>query len=213
MGRRRRTETIAGCGRWFRGWHAPGNARTFITLAPTIPGSSASPGVLSHLDVRLTASLFPSVQTVDAPDPNRTHRSHHPVHLPRARGVRTQVTSVPRHRHHAAFRRARARSCHTQLTLGACRPHWREVVLSSSCASERVRRSPQCGGSRDCQAPSQWRRDLPCWVNVTVHGVQQHCFHWARHILQCWAWPPCGLLHMVRMSFGRVIGRDRVNCA
>ena len=124
-----------------------------------------------------------------------------------------------RHRHHAAFRRARARSCHTQLTLSACRPHWREVVLSSSCASERVRRSPQCGGSRDCQAPSQWRRALPCWVYVTVHpfgvarGVQQHCFHWARHILQCWAWPPCGLLHMVRMSFGRVIGRDHVNCA
>ena len=74
-----------------------------------------------------------------------------------------------RHRHHAAFRRARARSCHTQLTLSACRPHWREVVLSSSCASERVRRSPQCGGSRDCQAPSRWRRALPCWANVTVH--------------------------------------------
>ena len=79
-----------------------------------------------------------------------------------------------RHRHHAAFRRARARSCHTQLTLGACRPHWREVVLSSSCASERVRRSPQCGGSRDCQAPSQWRRALPCWANVTVHRLASH---------------------------------------
>ena len=79
-----------------------------------------------------------------------------------------------RHRHHAAFRRARARSCHTQLTLSACRPHWREVVLSSSCASERVRRSPQCGGSRDCQAPSQWRRALPCWANVTVHRLASH---------------------------------------
>ena len=79
-----------------------------------------------------------------------------------------------RHRHHAAFRRARARSCHTQLTLSACRPHWREVVLSSSCASERVRRSPQCGGSRDCQAPSRWRRALPCSANVTVHRLASH---------------------------------------
>ena len=38
--------------------------------------------------------------------------------------------------------------------------------------------------------------------------MQHHCFHWARHMLQCWAWPHCGLLHMVRMPFGRVMGRN-----
>ena len=44
-------------------------------------------------------------------------------------------------------------------------------MLSSSCASERVRRSPQCGGSRDCQSPLQWRRVLPCLVKLPEQGV------------------------------------------
>ena len=35
---------------------------------------------------------------------------------------------------------------------------------------------------------------------------------WARHILHCWAWLDCGLLHMVQVAFGRVIGGDHVNC-
>ena len=99
----------------------------------------------------------------------RCHGRHAPAgEQPRRRRLRIGLPAP------TAFRRARARSCHTQLTLGACRPHWREVVLSSSCASERVRRSPQCGGSRDCQAPSQWRRALPCWANVTVHRLASH---------------------------------------
>ena len=66
----------------------------------------------------------------------------------------------------------RARALTTSIvTFGARRPHWREVVLSSSCASERVRRSPQCGGSRDCQSPLQWRRVLPCLVKLPEQGV------------------------------------------
>ena len=143
----------------------------------------------------------------------RCHGRHAPAgEQPRRR----RLTGLAfRHRHHAAFCRARARSCHTQLTLSACRPHWREVVLSSSCASERVRRSPQCGGSRDCQAPSRWRRALPCDGSPfgVAREMQHHCFHWARHMLQCWAWPHCWLLHMVRMPFGPVMGREHVNCA
>ena len=75
--------------------------------------------------------------------------------------------------------RAKAKSAKTRaraltasiVTFGARRPHWREVVLSSSCASERVRRSSQCGGSRDCQSPLQWRRPLPCLVKLPVLGV------------------------------------------
>ena len=57
------------------------------------------------------------------------------------------------------------------VTFGARRPHWREVVLCSSCASERVRRSSQCGGSRNCQSPLQWRRALPCLVKLPEQGV------------------------------------------
>ena len=40
--------------------------------------------------------------------------------------------------------------------------------MISSCVSERVRRSSQCGGSRDCQSPLQWRRALPCLVQSCV---------------------------------------------
>ena len=43
--------------------------------------------------------------------------------------------------------------------------------MSSSCASERVRRSSQCGGSRDCQTPLQWRRPQPSLVKLPVLGV------------------------------------------
>ena len=80
------------------------------------------------------------------------------------------------------------------VTFGARRPHWREVVLSSSCASERVRRSSQCGGSRDCQSPLQWRRALPCLVSCRNKAFASGCccLHWAQHMLRCSSWAPCG---------------------
>ena len=62
--------------------------------------------------------------------------------------------------------------------------------MSSSCASERVRRSSQCGGSRDCQSPLQWRRALPCLVKLLLppldaaHAeLQQLSAVWG-----CWMW-------------------------
>ena len=63
-----------------------------------------------------------------------------------------------------ARRKRRQVRTNSIVTFGARRPHWREVVLSSSCASERVRRSSQCGGSRDCQSPLRWRRALPAML-------------------------------------------------
>ena len=81
------------------------------------------------------------------------------------------------------------------VTFGARRPHWREVVLCSSCASERVRRSSQCGGSRNCQSPLQWRRALPCLVKLPEQGVcvgllLPPCG--AQHMLNCSSWAVCG---------------------
>ena len=81
------------------------------------------------------------------------------------------------------------------VTFGARRPHWREVVLSSSCASERVRRSPQCGGSRDCQSPLQWRRVLPCLVKLPEQGV---CVGLLL--------PPLGAAHAEMQQLGAVWG-------
>ena len=99
-----------------------------------------------------------------------------------------------RHRHRAAFRRARALTA-SIVTFGARRPHWREVVLSSSCASERARRSPQCGGSRDCQSPLQWRRVLPCLVKLPEQGV---CVGLLL--------PPLGAAHAEMQQLGAVWG-------
>ena len=101
------------------------------------------------------------------------------------------------------------------VTFGARRPHWREVVLSSSCASERVRRSSQCGGSRDCQSPLQLRRALPCLVSCRNKAFASGCccLHWAQHMLKSSSWALCGLLDVVHTSFGRLMGREHVNCA
>ena len=89
----------------------------------------------------------------------------------------------------------RARALTASIVMfGARRPHWREVVLSSSCASERVRRSSQCGGSRDCQSPLQWRRALPCLVSCRNKAFASGCccLHWAQHMLKCSSWALCG---------------------
>ena len=88
-------------------------------------------------------------------------------------------------------------------------------MLSSSCASERVRRSSQCGGSRDCQSPLQWRRALPCLVSCRNKAFASGCccLHWAQHMLKSSSWALCGLLDVVHTSFGRLMGREHVNCA
>ena len=88
-------------------------------------------------------------------------------------------------------------------------------MLSSSCASERVRRSSQCGGSRDCQSPLQWRRALPCLVSCRKKAFASGycCLHWAQHMLKSSSWALCGLLDVVHTSFGRLMGREHVNCA
>ena len=94
---------------------------------------------------------------------------------------------------HPQATRARALTA-SIVTFGARRPHWREVVLSSSCASERVRRSSQCGGSRDCQSPLQWRRALPCLVSCRNKAFASGCccLHWAQHMLKSSSWALCG---------------------
>ena len=88
-------------------------------------------------------------------------------------------------------------------------------MLSSSCAPERVRRSSQCGGSRDCQSPLQLRRDLPCLVSCRKKAFASGCccLHWAQHMLKSSSWALCGLLDVVHTSFGRLMGREHVNCA
>ena len=68
-------------------------------------------------------------------------------------------------------------------------------MLSSSCASERVRRSPQCGGSRYCQSPLQWRRVLPCLVKLPEQGV---CVGLLL--------PPLGAAHAEMQQLGAVWG-------
>ena len=67
-------------------------------------------------------------------------------------------------------------------------------MLSSSCASERVRRSSQCGGSRDCQSPLQWRRALPCLVSCRNKAFASGCccLHGTQHMLKCSSWADCG---------------------
>ena len=90
--------------------------------------------------------------------------------------------------------RARAHRQHCDVWRSTPALERAEVVLSSSCASERVRRSSQCGGSRDCQSPLQWRRDLPCLVSCRNKAFASGCccLHWAQHMLRCSSWAPCG---------------------
>ena len=76
---------------------------------------------------------------------------------------------------------------------------------------KRVRRTPQWGGSRRFQAPSQGGRALPCLVKMFQHQRHAYCFqqccrvHWARHSMHGSSGPDCGLLDVVRTSFGRYL--------
>jgi hypothetical protein len=75
-----------------------------------------------------------------------------------------------RHGKQVHERSARARSCHSSARA------WRSACMKRSGAEQLLLiwsgcggDSPQWGGSRDCQAPLQWRCALPCLVKVPLH--------------------------------------------
>jgi hypothetical protein len=79
---------------------------------------------------------------------------------------------------------------------------------------ERVRRSPQRGRSRDCQARWRWRRAPLRFVKMCQQACQQCCrVHWTPIYGVLHVVPVCGLLNVVCMSFGRVVECGHAKCA
>ena len=143
------------------GFGRTGEAPNIAEVAPLTAAKSVKPG-MSALPSRLRGRIGRTGVRGGTPGAAQPWKSG-----PAARALRESV----RHVRPGCFS-PRARALTTSIvTFGARRPHWREVVLSSSCASERVRRSSQCGCSRDCQSPLQWRRVLPCLVKLPEQGV------------------------------------------
>ena len=74
---------------------------------------------------------------------------------------------------------------------------------------ERVRRTPQWGCSRRCEALSQGGTALPCLVKMNLLSRPLGAAH-AAMPRRC---QPVPLLYVVQTAFGRVVERGRVKCA